>query len=111
MNVGQMQYLRIKDWLVDGAMSDASLAVVPTRYQANAFPQRWQHKIAVVHEGVPEGMLQLPRLTNLTIAEGITLGPDVPVVTFISRNLEPCVASLSCEHSPTFSPIIQQYKL
>ena len=24
MNVGQMQYLRIKDWLVDGAMSDAS---------------------------------------------------------------------------------------
>ena len=25
----------------------------------NTFPQRWQHKIAVVHEGVPEAMLQL----------------------------------------------------
>ena len=89
LNVAQMQYLRIKDWLVDGAMADASLAVLPTRYQANTFPERWRHKIAVVHEGVPEAMLQLPRLQQLTIAEGVTLGPEVPVVTFISRNLEP----------------------
>ena len=89
LNVGQMQYLRIKDWLVDGAMSDASVAVVPTRYQASTFPQRWQHKIAVVHEGVPEAMLQKQRLQKLKIADGVTLGPDVPVVTFISRNLEP----------------------
>ena len=89
ISVGQMQYLRIKDWLIDGAMADASLAVIPTRYQAQTFPQRWQHKIAVVHEGVPETMLHWPRLRQLTIAECITLGPDVPVVTFISRNLEP----------------------
>ena len=89
LNVAQMQYLRIKDWLVDGAMADASMAVLPTRYQASTFPQRWQHKIAVVHEGVPESMLKLPRLQQLTIADGVTLGPDVPVVTFISRNLEP----------------------
>ena len=89
LNVSQMQYLRIKDWLVDGAMADASVAILPTRYQANTFPQRWQHKIAVIHEGVPEAMLKLPRLQQLTIADGITLGPEVPVVTFISRNLEP----------------------
>ena len=89
VSVNQMQYLRIKDWLIDGAMADASLAVLPTNYQASTFPQRWQNKIAVVHEGVPDSMLQLPRLQQLTIAEGITLGPDVPVVTFISRNLEP----------------------
>ena len=60
--------------------------MLPTRYQASI--KRWQNKIAVVHEGVPEAMLQLP-LQQLTIAEGVTLGPDVPVVTFISRNLEP----------------------
>ena len=89
LNVGQMQYLRIKVGLVDGAMADASVAVVPTMYQASTFPQRWQHKIKVVHEGVPEAMLKLPRLKQLTIADGITLGPDIPVVTFISRNLEP----------------------
>ena len=38
MSIGQMQYLRIKDWLIDGAMADASLAVLPTRYQAGTPP-------------------------------------------------------------------------
>ena len=89
ITVSQMQYLRIKDWLIDGAMADASLAVLPTHYQASTFPERWQNKIAVVHEGVPESMLQLPRLRQLTIAENVTLEPDIPVVTFISCNLEP----------------------
>jgi len=34
-------------------------------------------------------MLKLARLQQLTLSNGVTLGPDVPVVTFISRNLEP----------------------
>ena len=89
LSVQQMQYLRIKDWLVDGAMADASLAIVPTRYQASTFPERWQQKIEVVHEGVPESILERPRLQQLAISESVTLGPEIPVVTFISRNLEP----------------------
>ena len=89
LNVQQMQYLRIKDWLVDGAMADASVAIVPTHYQASTFPERWRKKITVVHEGVPEVLLQQTRLKQLAINESVTLGPDVPVVTFISRNLEP----------------------
>ena len=89
LTVQQMQYLRIKDWLVDGAMADASLAIVPTRYQASTFPERWQKKIAVIHEGVSESMLKRPRLQQLAISETVTLEPDIPVVTFISRNLEP----------------------
>ena len=64
MSVAQMQYLRIKDWLIDGAMADASLAVLPTQYQANTFPQRWKSKIAVVHEGVPETMLKAKTATS-----------------------------------------------
>ena len=93
-----MQYLR-KDWLVDGAMADASLAIVPTQYQASTFPERWQKKIAVVHEGVPEVLLEQPRLQQLTISETVTLGPEVPVVTFINRNLEPMrVSQPSCIH-------------
>ena len=89
LTVQQMQYLRIKDWLVDGAMADASLAIVPTRYQASTFPERWQKKIAVIPEGVSESMLKRPRLQQLAISETVTLEPDIPVVTFISRNLEP----------------------
>ena len=88
LSVQQMQYLRIKDWLIDGAMADASLAIVPTRYQASTFPERWQ-KITVVHEGVPNTLLTQPRLQQLAISESVTLSPEIPVVTFISRNLEP----------------------
>ena len=52
-------------------MADASLAILPTRYQTGTFPQRWQNKIAVVHEGIPQAMLQLPRLQQLTIAKAL----------------------------------------
>ena len=45
ITVGQMQYLRIKDWLIDGAMSDASLAILPTSYQASTFPERCKAKL------------------------------------------------------------------
>lgn len=89
LSVPQLHYLRVKDWLVDGAMADAATAVLPTRYQAGTFPERWQHKIEVIHEGVSPGLFELPRLQSLQISPEVCLGPDVPVVTFISRNLEP----------------------
>ena len=89
LSVQQMHYLRTKNWLLDGAMADATMAVLPTRYQANSFPTKWRKKIRVIHEGIPEALLNVPRLQQLTLGNGITLGPDVPVVTFISRNLEP----------------------
>ncbi len=89
LSVQQMHYLRTKNWLVDGAMADANVAILPTRYQANSFPARWRDKIRVIHEGVPDALLNAPRLQQLSLGNGITLGPEVPVVTFISRNLEP----------------------
>jgi len=89
LTVPQMHYLRMKNWLVDGAMADAATAVLPTRYQANTFPDRWQHKIHVIHEGVPQGLLGTKRLESLTLSQDVTLGPELPVISFISRNLEP----------------------
>ena len=88
-SVQQLQYLRVKDWLVDGAMADAAAAVLPTRYQASTFPERWQQKIEVIHEGVTENLFDLPRLQSLQISAEQCLDPSAPVVTFISRNLEP----------------------
>ncbi|KZR84359.1 D-inositol 3-phosphate glycosyltransferase [Prochlorococcus marinus str. MIT 1342] len=89
LSVQQMHYLRTKNWLLDGAMADATMAVLPTRYQAESFPAKWRNKIRVIHEGVPESLLDVPRLQQLTLGNGITLESEVPVVTFISRNLEP----------------------
>ena len=87
--VPQLHYLRVKDWLVDGAMADAAAAVLPTQYQASTFPERWQNKIQVIHEGVAPELFEQQRLRSLQLRPDLTLGPEVPVVTFISRNLEP----------------------
>jgi glycosyltransferase involved in cell wall biosynthesis len=87
--VEQAHYLRVKNWLIDGAMADASRAVLPTLYQAKSFPERWQSKISVIPEGVAEQLFQQSRLESLTINPSMTLGPGKQVVTFISRNLEP----------------------
>jgi glycosyltransferase involved in cell wall biosynthesis len=70
-------------------MADAAAAVLPTRYQASTFPERWQAKIRVIHEGVGPSLFAQSRLQSLQIHPDLTLGPDTPVVTFISRNLEP----------------------
>jgi glycosyltransferase involved in cell wall biosynthesis len=89
MGLEQKHYLRCKNALLDAALADAQAAVVPTAYQASCFPQRWQGMIELIHEGVPEQLFSLPRLASLTLNENVTLGAGVPVVTFISRNLEP----------------------
>lgn len=87
--VDQLLYVRIKNWLIDGAMSDASVAILPTKYQAETFPQKWQDKITVLHEGINKKLFENKPLDELKLSDEITLKKDLPVVTYISRNLEP----------------------
>jgi glycosyltransferase involved in cell wall biosynthesis len=89
LGLEQKHYLRCKNGLLDAALAEAQAAVVPTAYQASCFPQRWQGLIELIHEGVPEQLFSLTRLDSLTLSETVTLAAGVPVVTFISRNLEP----------------------
>lgn len=89
MSLEQKHYLRCKNSLLDAALAEADAAVVPTNYQSECFPARWRGILRVIHEGVQESLFALPRLDNLHLGGGIRLGPEVPVVTFISRNLEP----------------------
>ena len=89
LSLEQRHYLRTKNGLLDVAMAEATAAVLPTAYQAGTFPQRWQGKIQLIHEGVQAQLFHQPRLASLTLSPEVTLGPELPVVTFISRNLEP----------------------
>lgn len=89
VNLEQKHYLRCKNALMDAALAEAEAVIVPTRYQAGTFPARWSRKINIIHEGVNSELFSTERLQSLTLAEGITLSPDIPVVTFVSRNLEP----------------------
>jgi len=89
LTLEQRHYLRTKNGLLDVALAEAAAAVLPTAYQASTFPQRWQTKLRVIHEGIQAQLFEQHRIASLTLNEQVTLGPKAPVVTFISRNLEP----------------------
>jgi glycosyltransferase involved in cell wall biosynthesis len=89
LTIEQAHYLRIKNWLVDGAMADAQRAILPTQYQAGSFPERWRHKLTVIPEGIEEDLFSQARLKSLTLSPEVVLSPNQQVLTFISRNLEP----------------------
>ena len=89
MTLQQWHYLKSKNGLVELAMTDAQIAILPTKFQASSFPKRLQNKIKVLHEGVLDNLLTRKRLGSLTINNQIILRENIPVVTFISRNLEP----------------------
>ena len=89
MTLQQWHYLQNKNSLVELSLSQAQTAMLPTQFQADSFPKRLQNKIKVLHEGVEETMFQNQRINRLTLTPELTLGEDTPVVTYISRNLEP----------------------
>jgi len=89
LELGQRLYQRAKNWVMEAALAQCEAAVVPTRYQAKTFPSQWQGKIHVIHEGVRDDLASLPRLKQLTLSNTVVLTPDLPVVTFAARNLEP----------------------
>lgn len=89
ISLEQSCYLSSKNWLTGKALHDASLAILPTKYQASTFPLEWHKKILVLHEGIDDRLFKQERLNSLQIGENILLGADKKVITFISRNLEP----------------------
>ena len=63
-------------------------AISPTAWQANTFPASFRDKITVVHDGIDTGTLAPRPETSVTL-DGLTLGRDDEVITFVNRNLEP----------------------
>jgi glycosyltransferase involved in cell wall biosynthesis len=68
----------------------ADLGQCPTQWQKSLYPEVYQPKLHVVHEGIdthavapnPAAKLKLPHT-------GIELSPEDEVVTYVARNLEP----------------------
>ena len=103
-------HLRITTWnalhLLNLENCDA--AVAPTHWQKSQFPQVYQDKIHVIHEGIdtqnlgpdPHAELTLPLRHSraggnpVALEEGndsgrLTLKPGDPIITYVARNLEP----------------------
>lgn len=87
---GEACRLRLKnlDTLLHVETADA--AISPTAWQAGAFPPPLRERISVVHDGVDTDALAPDPRVSLTLNGNVRLTRDDEVITFVSRNLEPC---------------------
>lgn len=73
---------RLHEEIMDAGIS-------PTRFQASTFPDHWQDRITVAHDGVDTDLCRPNPEAALKVSEDLTLTRDDEVITFINRNLEP----------------------
>jgi glycosyltransferase involved in cell wall biosynthesis len=82
--------LRLKNSMQLGALDAADMAVAPTRYQRDTFPAYLRDRLAIIHDGIDTHKLLPDPNVRIQLGEG---GPQLtrekPVVTYVTRNIEP----------------------
>jgi glycosyltransferase involved in cell wall biosynthesis len=82
--------LRIKNAMQLGALDAADLAVAPTRYQRDTFPDYLRDRVTVIHDGIDAQNLKPDSEISIQLGQdGLRLDRSAPVVTYVTRNIEP----------------------
>lgn len=81
--------LRLRNGGLDLQLARATGGLAPTSWQADGFPAAFRQRIRVVHDGVPTRLLCPAPDTVLELGDGLVLGRQDEVITFVARNLEP----------------------
>jgi glycosyltransferase involved in cell wall biosynthesis len=82
--------LRAKNAMQLGALDAADLAVAPTQYQRDTFPTYLRDRLAIIHDGIDAQALKPDPTISIRIGkDGVKLDRTKPVVTFVTRNIEP----------------------
>lgn len=71
------------------SLVDCDRAISPTQWQRSTYPQEYQSKIKVIHEGVDVDKAKPSPQASFRLADGRTLTKNDEVVTFVARNFEP----------------------
>ena len=71
------------------ALVDSDAGVSPTAWQRSTYPQEFQNKIQVIHEGVDTEVARPAPDATFRLSSGRELRRCNEVVTFVARNLEP----------------------
>ena len=70
-------------------LEQCDAGIAPTHWQKDLFPKAFASKITVAHEGIPTALLGPNPLARFKLPDGTLLHAGGPVVTYVSRNLEP----------------------
>jgi glycosyltransferase involved in cell wall biosynthesis len=88
-DAGDVCRLRLKNLnnLLQFEIADAGIS--PTQWQASTFPESFQAKVTVVHDGIDTNAIAPDPNASLTLNGNIALTKADEVITFVNRNLEP----------------------
>ncbi len=77
-----------RNTLTKQALHQAFSWVVPTKHQANSFPDEFQgKKMHIIHEGI-DTSIACPNSEVEYTVRGVLINRDTPTITFVNRNLE-----------------------
>lgn len=71
------------------ALDACDAGFCPTQWQRSRFPEVWQSRLQVLHEGVDTRAVAPHAQARLQLADGHVLNAGDEVLTFVSRHLEP----------------------
>ena len=80
---------KAKNAVMTLALSDADAIVAPTEFQASVLPPVFRPRVRVIHEGVDIDLIAPGPALPLELADGRTLAPGAPVITYVNNNMEP----------------------
>ena len=71
-------------------LESSSWNVTPTQFQRSTFPNEWQSRISVIHDGIDTHVAAPdPGVQPLTLPDGTCLTSGEPIITFVNRRIEP----------------------
>ena len=81
--------LRLKNLALLEALLSMDAGVAPTRWQHDSLPAHMRSKVGVIFDGIDTDMVRPDPGASIRLGSGLTLRAGDPVLSFVSRNLEP----------------------
>lgn len=72
------------------SLDAAYCGVSPTEWQRSLYPDYWKNKISVIHEGINTKLIKPDNSASIILKDGRILTKNDEIITYVSRNLEPC---------------------
>jgi glycosyltransferase involved in cell wall biosynthesis len=89
LSEGSRQALRRQNFAALAAIADSDAAIAPTFFQRDTFPAHLRGRFQVIHEGVALEQVAPHGNRHVQIRPGLMLRKGDPVITYVSRSLEP----------------------
>ena len=89
VSLAKRTQLRLRNSAQLSTLDHLDVALSPTSWQKTAFPDAYQHKIGVCHDGIDIHRCRPNPQATLKMPDGRVLRAGDPVVTYVARDLEP----------------------